>query len=202
MTQPALPRRNAIATAAATFAAAAMPPAALAQQATISLKDFQPRSAGAIHGRRIRETRDHLKGNLPTSRDGLMLLVDVLVAMKALTKDDAELLKNIIKVLFDSPGIQQILAEVQRILTGLNAQADALLVTLVDLIRDSVETAKQLLDGIEWKAIVLPAIAADMAGALTGAGTGAQAGGKPGAILGAVFGGASASINSVLSVRK
>lgn len=201
MTQPLLPRRNVIALAAATFAAAATPQAVLAQQATVSLTDFPPRLAGAIHGRRIRETRDQLKGNLPTSPNGLMLLVDVLVAMKALTKDDAELLKKIIKVLFESPGIQQILAEVQRILGSINAQADALLVTLVDLIRDSIETARQLLDGIEWK-VVLPAIAADMAGALTGAGTGTQVGGKPGAILGAVFGGASASINSVLAVRK
>ena len=93
MTQPILQRRNAIAFAAATVAAGTTPRVALAQRATVSLTEFPPRSAGTIHGRRIRETRDQLKGNTPTSRDGLMLLVDVLVASKVLLKDDAELLK-------------------------------------------------------------------------------------------------------------
>jgi hypothetical protein len=196
-----LPRRDAITFAAASFAAAATPSQALAQQATVSLADFPPRSSGRLHGRRIREVREQLKGNAPASRDGLMLLVEVLVAAKVLTKEDSELLKKIIRILFELPGLQQIIPEVQRIFDGLGAQADALLVTLVDLIRDSLATARQLLDGIDWK-VVLSAIAADMAGALTGAGTGAQVGGKTGAILGAVFGGASASINSVLAVRK
>ena len=196
-----LPRRSIITYAATGMAFAATTNNATAQQVEVTLKDFPVLAAGRTHGLRIRETQKELKGNTPMSRDGLLILVDVLVGLKVLAKDDAEILKKLVRILYESPALQQVLVEVQRTLTTFNAQTNALLTTLVDLIRDSIETAKQLLVGVDWK-VVLPAISADMAGALTGAGTGAQIGGKPGAIIGALIGGASASINSVLAVRK
>ena len=116
MTESTNPRRRAMSLLAG-FAVATFPmKQASAQSVSFALKEFPPSRAGIIHGRRIRETKDVLKGNTPTSRDGLQLLVEVLVALKVLTTSDADLLKKLIALLFEVPELARALAGVADLL--------------------------------------------------------------------------------------
>lgn len=201
MRAPASTRRMALQASAAAAATALLPGTGLAQQVSLDLGKISGRQAGSVHGQRIGEAAMRLKKNPPASRIGLNLLIDALVELELLDKEEAGVLRRLTGLLFEVREAQALSVEIQKVLSGLGSQASQLLVTLVSLLKDSVESARKFMEGLPW-AVIVRAIAEDASGALTGAETGMKLWGRPGAIAGAVVGGTSASINSVLSGNK
>lgn len=153
--------------------------------------DFSPRSAGDEHAERMRQAGKALKGRSPLSQDGLLLLVDDLEQREIISKDDAAVLRQLIKLIFTIPEIPAMLEAVSQLLSSLKHDISDIAVAIVDIARGSIQYVRDTLDRVPLDTIVL-VIASDVAGALSGAANG---------VIGVVIGASCASIIMAFQIK-
>jgi hypothetical protein len=193
-------RRHLLIGAASVGIGVLAPEAATAQQVGPRLP-FPPQAAGQIHGARLTEVGRTLGGASLESVDGLTRIVDELVKLRIISREDGEELKRIIEAIFGSETVDAIFERVNTIYDQLKQKTGELAIAIASIARDSVTYVRDNLKEVDLKRAVL-IISADISGALTGASTGAKLGGPWVAGICAVAGAVAASATAVFDNKE
>lgn len=190
-------RRHVLAAAGTLGLTALASKRALAQpQGDIPFSKFVARDAGREHRARLTDISKTLNGKAPVSPDGMALLVDYLVSLKILAKDDADRLKKLIKTIFDATTFEGLISSVNQLSKEIGEKAGDLAAAIFSIARDSLAYAQSAASGLPLHAVIR-VVATDVQGAIDGALTGEKLGGARGAILGAIAGAVAASANAL-----
>ena len=151
------------------------------------------RSAGSAHRTRLKQTSGVLRGANPISQEGLLTLINSLEKQGVISKQQAEQLNDLVKLIFTSETLSIMLERVNELLSKLKGGANDLAIAITDIARDSIQFIRDTFERLS-KDATTRIVASDVLGALEGAGHGARILGAHGAIAGAIIGASATSI--------
>jgi hypothetical protein len=156
-----------------------------------------PGDPDKLHRDALDRARSFTKGAAATSEAGMYALVDQLLAMKLISKEDAASLKQMIKDFNKDESFDAIVTAINNALARKHGEVAT---TIVRIAKSSLDWAKEKLTNLNPKKLRF-VIAHDTVGALEGAAAGATLGALiaglgavPGAVMGAIAGSSATSL--------
>lgn len=180
-----------IAAAASTGVAALIPHSLRAEEAAQPASAPAPNEVGELHFAALNETRKTLDETKIISKKGLKLLVAVLAKRRVITRAQAEVLNQLIDIIFDTETFDAMEKALADLLRKLNEAGSEVVVAIIQIAKSSIAYVREFMGNEKTqRAIVI--IASDLEGALAGAATGERFGPK-GALIGLLAGAVSSS---------
>jgi hypothetical protein len=163
-------RRRIIVTAAGAGLGALLCGRVSAQPAPDAAAAAMARDAGRLHREQLEQTRKRLKGASIISEEGLERLVDLLVELGLIKEAQAEILKDLIRVIFNSKTLEEIRDGIGKFRIDAEKAGD-IVIAIVGIARDSADFATHLIEKIPVETAV-NIVASDIMGAIEGAAAG------------------------------
>lgn len=123
------------------------------------------REAREDHHQGVAQTLQILKGRPPLSLEGLSMLVDSLVETEVITQNDGELLKKVLRAIFESEEVARIVSTVVVTYEELTDEVGEVAAAIIGIVRDSVDWVQDAAASITLESAIC-IVAKDMYGAL------------------------------------